>query len=135
MLSVRNNDPVVILNYRFSVTNLGNTPATDIHYTFNHNIPSTSQTGGTWNETSLRYTDLGPKDSRSATRTLLYENKNRDMAPKDLFSAGITGSVTYKDVFAKSHSLSICYLIIASSTDARIDNCHQKEGAPNPTGQ
>ena len=120
--SVASDAPVIRVFFGFKVTNFGNTPAKGLLYTFTYDVPPHTRVF-LGEGTSIRRLDIAPKQSRTLEVTLNYTNDGGANTANHFFKTTLKGEMSYQDVWGKSETTPICYVIVANATDARIANC------------
>jgi hypothetical protein len=121
--------PVDIL---FHFKNYGHTPALKVDYTFSYTVPA--HTILDVQKDRLAGVDIPPQEERAYSQILKFSSHPPGKHfHGDMFYTGITGKVEYQDVFGNNRTVSVCYAVLASATDARITPCNQDESGKAPT--
>jgi hypothetical protein len=122
--NVANDSDELTLFFGFKVTNFGNTPAKNLHYSFDYEVPALTRMF-VGEGTSIRRLDIAPKQSRTLEVTLRFTNTAHRNTADHFFRTSLRGSMSYDDVFGSTETIPICYVMLANPTDARISACPQ----------
>ena len=109
----------------FRMTNYGNTPARKLNYTFQYTVPA--KTILSIGKDKLSDVDIPPKESRLYGQHLEFKSIAGERLESDSIYTGVTGKVSYEDVFGARHEVTLSYVLIATGKDARLSTCEQQE--------
>lgn len=121
---------VVPVELVFNIKNYGTTPALKLNYTFSYTIPA--RTTLNIQKDRLSDVDIPAHETRQYLQRLEFTSSMGGRLAEDRIYTGVTGKVSYEDVFGKKHEVSLCYVIIATCSGVRVSTCQQEETGKIP---
>jgi hypothetical protein len=128
--SVKERKAYIIVDYRITVNNLGNTPALRVYHTLVASSMLNPNAKVLFNQDyQPPWVDIPPKGTFNIDGFMFITNDSQALLdPLALF---LQGSFSYDDIFRNSHSLSVCDSVYLQGQTIKEGSCYNTENLPS----